>query len=288
MPRVPRTPHAPTPATPYFSVGARPYAPALDFYNHLVRTLRTQAVFHALPTLDLEAALHYARTHGAGGVIVGKHLERQAMTLADDTDFSAVEAGAANAMLIAADGSTLAVNTVVSAVAAALKRARVRPSDSVLVHGAGAPASAVCAALRLHGNQDVTITGRNEHAGRLMAALHGFRWAPMVPRDTHVLINATPLGDMGPLAQEFSLPAEAVVDANAVIDLALGPHSTPVVRLAREADVRAIPGMAIVADQWVSIFRTFTGSRVRGGLVDRALREAYAPASSRRGRSVPA
>ncbi|MGO1320142.1 MAG: hypothetical protein ACTII7_12870 [Galactobacter sp.] len=283
---MPRAPHAAAHTTPYFSVGAHPYAPALDFYNHLVRSLRVKAVFRPLPTLDLEAALQHARSHGAGGVIVGKHLERHAMTLADDSDFSAVEAGAANAMLISSDGSTLAVNTVVAAAASAIKRARIRPGDSVLIHGAGAPASAVCAALRLHGVQDVTITGRNEHAGRLLASLHGFTWAPAVPGDTQVLINATPLGDMGPLAHEFSLPAEAVVEAKAVIDLALGPHSTPVVRLAREADVRAIPGMAVVADQWVSIFRTFTGARVRSGLVDRALHEAYAPTPSRKRRTI--
>jgi shikimate dehydrogenase len=288
MPRVPRAPHVSDHPTTYFSVGARPYAPALAFYTHLVRSLRVPAAFRPLPTMDLEAAVHHARSGGARGVIVGKHLERTALRLADDAEPSAVEAGAANALLLSTDGSTTAINTVVAAVGTALQRAKVRSADTVLIHGAGAPASAVCAALRLHGVEDVVITGRNESTGRLLAALHGFTWASAVPWNANVLVNATPLGDMGPLAQEFSLPAEAIERAKAVIDLALGPHATPAVRLARAADVRAIPGMAVVADQWVSIFRAFTGLRVRGGLVDRALREAYDPAPARKRRSVPA
>jgi shikimate dehydrogenase len=170
----------------------------------------------------------------------------------------------------------------------ALKRVRVRSTDVVAVHGAGAPASAVCAALRAHGVQDVVITGRNENTGRLLAALHGFTWLPFVPRSANVLINATPLGDMGPLSKQFSLPAEAIERATAVIDLALGPHATPVVRLARAAGARTVPGMAVVADQWIALFQAFTGVRPRPGQVDRALREAYDPVPSPRNRSIPA
>lgn len=281
MPRVPRDP------TPFFSVAETPYAPALAFHTQLTRSLHVPADFRALPSTDLAAAVEYAANKRAGGVIVGKHLERHAIPLAQEVSESASQAAAANA-LVAIPGGFRAVNTVVDAASAALVRARVRCSDVVVLHGAGAPASAVCAALRLRGVQRVIITGRNEHAGRLLAALHGFTWSQAVPRGATVLINATPLGDMGPLSTLMSLPAEAVESARAVIDLALGPHATPVVRLARAAGVRAVSGMSVVADQWTAISRAFTGVRARSWQVDKALREAYAPSVRRRQPSAPA
>jgi shikimate dehydrogenase len=87
----------------------------------------------------------------------------------------------------------------------------------------------------------------------------GVGWAEPdhLPKETAILVNATPLGSKPDDASPFS--AEEVASASVVVDMVYAPHATPLERLATAAGIPFVSGLDILAHQGYAQFAAFTG-----------------------------
>ncbi len=189
------------------------------------------------------------------------------------------EAGAANTVLIDADGWR-GFNTDAPAALAAI-RDRVDPQGKeVAVAGAGGTAAALALALRGAGAR-VTIYNRSPERARRLARRIGVRSRPFAALEDatwDILVNGTPLGSQG----EELLPAERLV-GSLVLDAVYGAEPTPLVREARRRGLSAIEGFELLVGQAVLQF-----ARMTGHAPDAAVLEAAGSAwLARRSRDVP-
>ena len=127
-------------------------------------------------------------------------------------------------------------------------------------------AKATAAALRDAGFRDVTVIARNEAAGRALAGLYGFAWAPAPDVDpagtADMIINVTPVGMAGgPDADSLSFPQEAVDAAKVVFDVVALPAETPLIKAARAAGKTVITGAEVATIQALEQFVLYTGIR---------------------------
>ncbi len=196
--------------------------------------------------------------------------KREVLALADRVDPLARRVGAANLILRDARDRWLAMNSDVTGVEEALRRALpdlVPESAQTLVLGAGGAARAVVAALLGLGIGSVVVANRHrERAEELVAGLADTRLRTIAWHershalvDTGLLINATSLGMRGypRLALDLSLlPATA-----AVFDLVYRPLETPLLREARERGLKTIDGLAMLVHQAVPAFAAFYGRK---------------------------
>src|SRR5690606_17712258 len=123
------------------------------------------------------------------------------------------------------------------------------PAATVLLRGSGGMAKATAAAFRDAGFRAVTIVARSEGAGRALADLYGFAWAPdLGERTADILVNVTPIGMAGGLEEHtLSFPESAVDAAETVFDVVALPAETPLISAGRAAGKRIIITGAEVA-----------------------------------------
>ena len=134
-------------------------------------------------------------------------------------------------------------------------------SKAVVLGAGGAAAAAVYALLSL--SIEVTVLNRTVSAARELAGRFGCESGPLEAFDRiapDIVINATPVG-MGP--DKKSLLRKGQLKAfMTVFDLVYTPPETPLIRLARNAGCRTIPGTEMFARQAAAQFRHFTGISV--------------------------
>lgn len=256
------------------TLAAPVYEPAVRFQRALGHEMRLPLEHRAPEVSDLAAAVEQAKEQGAQGLSIGSPFREDIMDLVDAVDPSAAEAGTSNAVVRGPEGYT-AVNTLVDTLRTTLTKRRVRPTSHVIVHGDGMAAAAALAAARMHGVQHLSVVSRDAASGRELARRHGADWADASTPGAPVLINATPLGEDGPHAASLAFYPETVEAARLVVDLAVGLDATPLVRLAEDGGVRAVLGTSVLAHQWTSQFRRYTGRSPHAWHVARALRVAF-------------
>ncbi|QIK97290.1 shikimate dehydrogenase [Sphingomonas sp. HDW15A] len=191
------------------------------------------------------------------GCNVTMPLKLDALMLADEGSDRATAAGAAN-LLFVRDGSLLAANTDVGAVAR-LVAPLLGDSDSITLLGNGGAARAVLVAFRLLGRGQVRLQARDLAAARKLAV--EFDTVEPVRFDTPVasigLINATPLGMTG--HPPFELNISHMSPGGWVMDLVTDPDPTALIRSAREGGLRTVDGLAVLIEQAAESFELLFG-----------------------------
>jgi len=89
--------------------------------------------------------------------------------------------------------------------------------------------------------------------------------------DADIIINATPSG-MHPLVGECPLPAGALREGAAVLDLVYNPAETRLLRLAKERGCTAIDGLEMLVQQGARGFSIWTGIAAPVGVMREAVR----------------
>jgi shikimate dehydrogenase len=129
---------------------------------------------------------------------------------------------------------------------------------AVLVGAGGAAAAAAHAMLSL--GMDLTILNRSPERARQMAARFGCAYGPLSDLERlalEVVVHATPVG-MHP-DQGMAIPARELREGMTVFDLVYTPPETPLIRAARAAGCRVIPGTEMFIRQACEQFRYLTG-----------------------------
>jgi shikimate dehydrogenase len=230
-----------------------------------------------------EAALAVAVGELRRGAIRGANVtipwKRHALALADRAEPSAADVGAANVLARAPDGSVVAHNTDVAALAEEIATLAAQP-ERALVLGAGGAALAAVAALARLGAREIGVSARRFAAGtpeagwplgaelrRLGAAL--VPWPGPGSTTFHdfaarcqVIVQATSAGMHGaaPGAEIADvLPWERLDPRASVYDLVYNPRQTELVRRARTRGFKASDGLGMLIGQAALAFELWLG-----------------------------
>ncbi len=132
----------------------------------------------------------------------------------------------------------------------------------VVVFGAGGAARAVVLALAGAGASEVVVVNRTATAAEACAALAGEVGRVGGEADVagaDLVVNATPVGMEGPLA-EATLVDPALLSAGQVVaDLVYHPLRTPLLAAAKERGAAAVSGLGMLIHQAARAFRIWTG-----------------------------
>jgi shikimate dehydrogenase len=137
-------------------------------------------------------------------------------------------------------------------------------------------AKAVACALTDAGFKKGYIIARNEDAGKQLAGLYGFDWAPdMNGVQADMLINVTPIGMTGGAeAETLAFTESAIGQAQVIFDVVALPAETPLIRYARTQGKKVITGAEVFAIQAVEQFVLYTGIRPNDEVFQQAAKHA--------------
>ncbi|TFD66545.1 shikimate 5-dehydrogenase [Cryobacterium ruanii] len=244
------------------SLSARPSNLGTRFHNYLYEELGLNFIYKAFAPANLADAIAGVRGLGIRGCAVSMPYKEDVIALIDEMDASAAAIDSVNT--IVNDGGHLtAYNTDYSAVQRLLVQHDVSSDFSVIVRGSGGMAKAVAAALHDAEFTRGTIVARNEVAGRALAALYDYGWAPDIGMLTaDLIVNVTPVGMAGGAhANDLSFPDTAIKAASLVFDVVASPAETPLIVAARALGRPVITGAEVVALQAEEQFFLYTGIR---------------------------
>jgi 3-dehydroquinate dehydratase / shikimate dehydrogenase len=192
------------------------------------------------------------------GLTVTSPHKEQAVTAAGEASEVALQAGAANTLLrrgAAWRADTADADGVLSVLAARGVEVAGRP---VAVVGCGGAGRAAAAGLQRAGGQ-VTLVNRSMERGRYASHLLGLPWVPLARFDARpfsLLIHATPQVEEPPFA------VSRLEKGAAVVELAYGPASSPLVAAAAGGGGIAIDGREVLLVEAGRQFRMMTGRRM--------------------------
>ncbi len=230
-------------------------------------------------------ALGAAGFVGANVTVPHKHA---ALALADRASEQARQIGAANTLLLAADGTVEAHNTdapgLISAIEHSLSASSSSPLRlaelSVLVLGAGGSARAAVWGLHEAGVREILVWNRTQaRAQELVSGLAGR--VVQRPQAADVLINCTTVGLESAPVSALNDPSERLVRSSSevqalnqlglghdqlgeysyVVDLVYRMGGTPLLRAARRTGARTLDGIEILVCQGALSFELWTGVR---------------------------
>ncbi len=230
---------------------------------------------------DFEQLVRSLPGRGFAGVNVTVPHKLAALAVADRASDAAREIGAANTLSFAG-GRIAAENTDTDGLLNALPDPPA--GKRALVLGAGGSARAAVWALRNAG-AEVTIWNRTQAKAAALAEEFGVEAASsgeatMQSGDFDLLVNCTTVGmkeasqppqastDLKPLP----LDADALKATNVVVDLAYGPHPTPLIRLARERGAVTVDGLEVLVHQGATALQMWTGAEPSLGVMRQAAR----------------
>lgn len=259
------------------SLAARPSNFGTRFHNFLYDALDLDYIYKAFTTTDLAAAIGGVRALGVRGCAISMPFKEACIPMVDELDPSAKAIDSVNT-IVNTNGYLKAYNTDYIAIAKLLHEHQV-PSDLVFaLRGSGGMAKAVACALKDAGFKKGYIIARNEDAGKQLAGLYGFDWAPdMNGVQADMLINVTPIGMAGGIdAETLAFTESAIGAAQVIFDVVAMPAETPLICYARAQKKAVITGAEVFAIQAVEQFVLYTGIRPSDELFQQAAQYARA------------
>ena len=234
-------------------------------------------VYTAFEVTELEGAVAGVRALGIRGLSVTLPHKVAIAPLLDELDPVAERIGAVNTV-VNEDGRLRGFNTDGTGAVTALRRAGADPAGRhVAVLGTGGSARAIAFALALRGGAaGLRILGRRPGAARALADEVATA-APGVDLDASTLdpeeiertlagsdlvVHTTPVG-MRRTGEDTSpdclVPPGALHGELAVFDIVYTPMETELVRRARAAGARVVPGIEMLLEQAAEQFVLWTG-----------------------------
>jgi 3-dehydroquinate dehydratase/shikimate dehydrogenase len=203
----------------------------------------------ALPDLDL------------AGFSVTRPYKTAILKHCQEVEEAAALCGSVNTVTVHNDDGLLRGSTTDGlGVTAPLRKLTELKGKNVVILGAGGAARAAAMALRTKGAR-VTVFARSEAKAAAMAASVGCAHAPLsdLPhRAWDILVNATPVGSSSAPA-ETPLPTNLHRKGTVVFDMVYDPLETRLLREAKAAGCKTVPGIEMLLAQAVAQFETWTG-----------------------------
>jgi 3-dehydroquinate dehydratase / shikimate dehydrogenase len=247
-------------ATKVYGVAGNPIRSSLSpiMMNTAFRRETVNAVYLALQTTKLADLLKLVNEIPIQGLSVTMPLKQEMMEHLEHTDPLSAKIGAVNTVL-RQEGKLYGFNTDVAGITGPLEKRLPLRGAKVLVLGAGGAARAAVFGTRDKG-ADVFILNRTPETAQKLARQSG---AKTIKKDAlaktnfDVVINATPIGMAGNKAPQI-LEAKDL-NTRLVFDLVYNPLETPLLRLARQANIPIITGIEMFVQQGARQFEIFTG-----------------------------
>jgi shikimate dehydrogenase len=227
-------------------------------------------VAERVPAGTLDAAWPELRRRLAGWNVTRPHKEA-ALALADRVSPEAAACGSVNTVVVDGD-RTGGHSTDGAGFLDALAAAHSEPVRRAVILGTGGATRAVAAALAGQG-ADVGLVGRNEAAGRAVAAdlssgvgRVAFSGGPErladAVRGVDLIVNATPLGDPS-MPGRSPIPDDVAVGSleprPVVFDLVYWPRRTPLLERAAAEGCVTVEGIEMLIGQGARSFELWTG-----------------------------
>ncbi len=263
------------PKTQWCGVLGNPVEHSLSpaIHNAAFQHLGLNFVYLALRVEDLPGAVHGIRSLGnARGFSVTIPHKVAIVPLLDQIDPTAKQIGSVNTILVE-NGKLHGYNTDADGALRALREGgAVLEKAHVLLLGSGGAARAIAFALATKTTIDgLTILGIDDRERESLArdlrrlTKLAVEDAPLEPDtlergiiQSTVLIHCTPVG-MYPKVEESCAPPSALGRHLTVMDIVYNPRETRLLRDARAAGCRIIPGLEMFLYQAVAQFELWTG-----------------------------
>jgi 3-dehydroquinate dehydratase/shikimate dehydrogenase len=234
-------------------------------HNRIFTESSCDAVFVPFQTRDVSSLIGRLLSDEfpfrTGGFAVTNPFKKIVMDVCDEVDPLAISVGAVNTIKCLGD-RTVGYNTDVAGFIGPLRRKlRDLAGSNVAVIGTGGASRAAIVALTQAGCA-VTVFGRD--ANGLDALNHEFQieTAPLTEepmRGFRIIVNATPLGTLGALADETVLESRQFEDAELAYDLVYNPHETLFMKEAKRAGCKVLGGLEMLVDQAIEQQRIWNG-----------------------------
>ena len=262
------------------SLSARPGNAGSRLHNHLYDALGLDFVYKAFATTDLAAAVGGMRALNIRGSAISMPFKEAVIGLIDRLDASAAGIASVNTLVNDA-GVITGYNTDYGAVRDLLEHGPADPAMPFVLRGSGGMAKAVAAALFDAGFRKGTIVARNERSGAALAQRYGYRCCADLPDPgAALLINVTPLGMEGPLADDMAFAQAMIAAAQVAFDVVAQPPRTPFIRAAQALGKAVISGTEVIVRQSVEQFVLYTGVRPDAAQIVAATRFAHGDAAA--------
>ncbi|WP_447975369.1 shikimate dehydrogenase [Nitrospira sp. Kam-Ns4a] len=242
-------------------------------HNAAFQKLGLNFVYLAFRVEDLAGAIRGIRALGnLRGFSVTIPHKVAVLSYLDEVEPTARHIGSVNTIVVE-DGKLIGYNTDASGALRALREAGVGlKGQHVLMLGSGGAARAIAFALALEGGvAGLTILGIDERERRsLVADLRARTSLPVeegpISDDRlrraiaahQVLLHCTPVG-MSPKVEDTCVPAALLQPHLAVMDIVYNPLETRLLREARAAGCKTVPGLEMFLNQAVGQFELWTG-----------------------------
>lgn len=219
-------------------------------------------VFEVAPD-EGAAAVAAMRTLDLGGLSVTMPHKAAACAAVDDRTPVAAALGAVNCVFWR-DGRLVGDSTDGPGFVDALRIDHGIDTDGrrVVIVGAGGAGRAVAWALGRAGAADVAVVNRSLAPADRAAQLAGPTGRVGTVDDiakADLVVNATPLGMGGRVAENLPIDPSLLHDGQVVADLVYYPTTTPLLAAAAERGARAVTGVGMLVHQAAHAFRHWTG-----------------------------
>ncbi|WP_230483797.1 shikimate 5-dehydrogenase [Sphingomonas sp. Leaf21] len=240
------------------SLSARPGNFGSRFHNRLYELTGLDYVYKSFSTTDLAAAVGGIRALNIRGCAISMPFKEAVIPMLDGLAGSAAAIDSVNT-IVNDDGRLTGYNTDYAAVVELI--ADIDRDTAFVLRGSGGMAKAVAAAFRDSGFTTGTIVARNEDAGRGLAELYGFAWAPELTEGADLLVNVTPIGMTGGDEDQSAFPDAMIAGAGIAFDVVQYPPETRFLRTAQAMGKRIITGTQVATIQALEQFVLYTGVR---------------------------
>lgn len=241
------------------SLAGRPGRFGSAFHNFLYRRLGLDFIYKAFTTADLAGAIGGMRALGVRGCGVSMPFKEAVIPLIDRLEPSAAAIGSVNT-IVNDHGQLIGYNTDYTAVLSLLALVGPDVGKSFLLRGSGAMAKTIAAALMERGYEAGVVIARDEAKGTALAERHGYSWAPSDDGvSAPLIVNATPLGMIGPDEAALAFSSAAIAAASVVFDVVASPVETPLLKRAATLEKQRISGADVAMLQALEQFTLYTG-----------------------------
>ena len=205
----------------------------------------------------------------------------------DELSEAAKIIGAVNTVVVRENGSLFGENTDGKGFVEALRRAGESPDHkNIVILGAGGAARAIGVECALAGAARITIINRTlERAEELAALISKHTKAEAmagklekrqtIPKETQILINATPIGLVPDSGSKPDLDYDSITAEMVVSDVVFNPVCTEFLKAASARGAKTINGLGMLACQGARNFTLWTGKEAPLEIMEKRLREEF-------------
>lgn len=255
------------------SIAARPGHFGTSVFNKVFADLHLDYLYKAFALDsegDLASVIRAIRALNIRGCGVSMPFKEKVLPLLDRLEGPAAKISAVNT-IVNDQGILIGYNTDYSGAYQILKDNADVCGKVCLICGAGGVARAVAQALSDLGGE-VFVTGRDAKKTENFAQTMGLRpfsWDQLPQAEGYLLVNATPVG-MFPEAEASVVGASVLKNFKIIFDCVADPTETALVKQAKMAGCKTVPGFLMAIEQAMGQFALYTGNKVSREVMETA------------------